>query len=357
MSESRAGHGPRPRGRAVNCAVPHSDNTRDGRTSEVLPKPPAAGARTIRRPALEGRGAGSVLTYNNNRLYARFSGAFSNWSYVSKPRPRLPARVDRFRNRARSKRPVRRPMSQISSLGSGVGYGEARSRNYAYNGLHGFDYTPYVPGLQAAAVPVSPCPTSRKSASPRWLALSTPTSAGVDRNSAAGPQASRSSPNVRIVSARPSGQPRWSGPHVSREGGCYHCVLSAATARVSNPKRVRPTRLIRADDLVCHCVESERESLAGGRHLSLGGRCRRGSVSSRRHVGWCDARGTAHFAGWETGSHRHSFVDDAGLVAFAGLPRPRSPGWPPDRPVAELLRDDLRSRRWSPGEHLCDAYA
>ena len=156
---------------------------------------------------------------------------------------------------------------------------EARYANYTYNGLHGFDYTPYVPGLQAACR--ARVERAGRALRPRWLALSTPTSAGVDRNSAAGPQASRSSPNARIVSARPSGQPRWSGPCVSPEGGCYHWLLSAATARVSNPKRVRPTRLIRADDLVCHCVESERESLAGGRHLSLGGRCRRGSVSSR----------------------------------------------------------------------------
>jgi hypothetical protein len=76
-----------------------------------------------------------------------------------------------------------------------------------------------------------------------------------------------------------------------------------------------------------------------------------------RHIRWSDPRGTAHFAGWETGTQRHSLVDEAGLVAFAGLPRPRMSTWPADCPVTELLRDALRSRRWSPGEHLCDAYA
>src|SRR5437764_7341195 len=74
-----------------------------------------------------------------------------------------------------------------------------------------------------------------------------------------------------------------------------------------------------------------------------------------RHVHWADPGGTTHFAGWEAGPQRHSLVD-AGLVSFAGMPRPRRMRWPADRPVAELLRASLRSRRWSPAECLSDAY-
>ncbi|MFL6241845.1 MAG: hypothetical protein ACJ73V_02325 [Acidimicrobiia bacterium] len=75
-----------------------------------------------------------------------------------------------------------------------------------------------------------------------------------------------------------------------------------------------------------------------------------------RHVRWTDPASTTHFAGWEAGPQRHSLVD-AGLVSFAGLPRPQRTRWRADRPVAELLRDSIRSPRWSPAERLCDAYA
>ena len=76
-----------------------------------------------------------------------------------------------------------------------------------------------------------------------------------------------------------------------------------------------------------------------------------------RHLRWCDAGGTAHFAGWETGAPPRVLVDGAGLVACAGLPRPRETDWPASRPVTEILRDAIRTWAWQPHEHLCDAYA
>jgi hypothetical protein len=68
-----------------------------------------------------------------------------------------------------------------------------------------------------------------------------------------------------------------------------------------------------------------------------------------RHTYWSDSRGTAHFAGWEAGPQRRSLVDEVGLVAYAGLPRPQSSCWSADRSVAEVLRVCVRSRDWSPG--------
>jgi hypothetical protein len=74
-----------------------------------------------------------------------------------------------------------------------------------------------------------------------------------------------------------------------------------------------------------------------------------------RHVRWTDSTGTAHFAGWETGPEHHSMVG-GGLVAFAGMPRPRRARWPADRPVAQVLGELLRRGRWIPATELCDAY-
>ena len=94
-----------------------------------------------------------ALTYNTNRLFSLFSRRFANWSYASS---RLQVSTfawicsgpkDGFQD-ARSIARVTAQLDAFRRWGTGDGFAL-----YASSGLNGFDYTPYVPALQAAATP------------------------------------------------------------------------------------------------------------------------------------------------------------------------------------------------------------
>jgi hypothetical protein len=94
-----------------------------------------------------------ALTYNTNRLFSMFSRRLSGWSYASS---RIQVSTiawicsgpkTGFQD-ARSPDYVAAQLAAFRRWGTGDAFA-----NYAYSGLYGFDYTPYVPALQAAAVP------------------------------------------------------------------------------------------------------------------------------------------------------------------------------------------------------------
>jgi hypothetical protein len=95
----------------------------------------------------------TAMTYNTNRLFSLFSRRFSNWAYASSH-----VQVSTFAwisdgagssfEGARSPQEVSQQLSAFRRWGTGDAFA-----NYAYSGLSGFDYTPYVPALQAAAAP------------------------------------------------------------------------------------------------------------------------------------------------------------------------------------------------------------
>jgi hypothetical protein len=94
-----------------------------------------------------------ALTYNTNRLFSMFSRRLSNWSYASNR-----IEVSTFAWICDGPRTgfddPRSPAQVTAQLGAFRRWGTGDSfANYASSGLYGFDYTPYVPALQAAAEP------------------------------------------------------------------------------------------------------------------------------------------------------------------------------------------------------------
>jgi hypothetical protein len=95
----------------------------------------------------------TALTYNTNRLFAMFSRRFSNWSYASS-RVQVSTIAwisDGDGSSYEAARPpdyVAQQLGAFRRWGTGDAFG-----NYTFSGLYGFDYTPYVPALQAAATP------------------------------------------------------------------------------------------------------------------------------------------------------------------------------------------------------------
>ena len=95
----------------------------------------------------------TAFTYDLNRISAMFSRRLSNWAYAS-------SRIDwgpfAWINAgptpywaARSPAEVAAQLAAFRKWGTGGAFA-----NYAYDGINSsFDYTPYVPGLQAAATP------------------------------------------------------------------------------------------------------------------------------------------------------------------------------------------------------------
>ena len=95
----------------------------------------------------------TAFTYNLNRTAAMFSRRFSNWSYASS-RIQLSAFawIDSGPRTWELARPPEQVAAQLKAFrkwGTGGAFAD-----YAYLGLNSaFDYTPYVPGMQAAATP------------------------------------------------------------------------------------------------------------------------------------------------------------------------------------------------------------
>ena len=94
-----------------------------------------------------------ALNYNTNRLFSMFSRRLSNWSYASS-RVQVSTiawicqgPLTGFQD-ARSPDYVTAQVAAFRRWGTGDAFA-----NYASSGLYGFDYTPYVPALQAAAAP------------------------------------------------------------------------------------------------------------------------------------------------------------------------------------------------------------
>ncbi len=95
----------------------------------------------------------TAFTYDLNRISAMFSRRLSNWAYAS-------SRIDwgpfAWINAGPRPWEAARPPSQVAAQLAAFrkwGTGGAFA-NYAYGGINSsFDYTPYVPGLQAAATP------------------------------------------------------------------------------------------------------------------------------------------------------------------------------------------------------------
>jgi hypothetical protein len=95
-----------------------------------------------------------ALTYNTNRLFSMFSRRLSNWSYASN---RIQVSTfawiadgpkDGYFQSARPPEQVANQLGAFRRWGTGDSFA-----NYASSGLYGFDYTPYVPAMQAAAAP------------------------------------------------------------------------------------------------------------------------------------------------------------------------------------------------------------
>jgi hypothetical protein len=94
----------------------------------------------------------TAFTYDLNRMSAMFSRRLSNWSYASSRLDWGPfAWIDSGPTGYDQARPAPEVATQLAAFrkwGTGGAF-----LNFAYQGLNGFDYTPYVPGIQAAAVP------------------------------------------------------------------------------------------------------------------------------------------------------------------------------------------------------------
>jgi hypothetical protein len=94
----------------------------------------------------------SALMYNANRLYSLFSRRFSNWEYASSRVHVAPfAWIDTGPAPFEASRPpdhVRTQLAAFRKWGAG-----GVVANYAYQPLRNFDYTPWVPAMQGAAVP------------------------------------------------------------------------------------------------------------------------------------------------------------------------------------------------------------
>jgi hypothetical protein len=94
----------------------------------------------------------TALMYDANRLLAMFSRRLSNWAYASSriqlsPFVWIDSGPTGF-DAARDPAYVATQLAAFRRWGMGGAFAD-----FAYTGLHGFDYTPYVAGMQAAAKP------------------------------------------------------------------------------------------------------------------------------------------------------------------------------------------------------------
>ena len=95
----------------------------------------------------------TAFTYDLNRMSAMFSRNLSNWSYASSriywgPFAWINSGPRSF-EASRSPQDVSAQLAAFRKWGTGGAFA-----NYAYGGIStSFDYTPYVPGMQAAAAP------------------------------------------------------------------------------------------------------------------------------------------------------------------------------------------------------------
>ena len=95
----------------------------------------------------------TAFTYNLNSMTAMFSQRLSNWSYASSriylnPMAWINSGTRSF-EQARSPDEVAAQLAAFRKWGTGGAF-----LNYAFGGINnGFDYTPYVPAMQAAATP------------------------------------------------------------------------------------------------------------------------------------------------------------------------------------------------------------
>jgi hypothetical protein len=95
----------------------------------------------------------TAYTYDLNRMSAMFSRRLSNWAYASS---RIGWGPFTWINAGpRSFEAARSPAEVAAQLAAARKWGtNGAFANYAYGGINSsFDYTPYVPGLQAAATP------------------------------------------------------------------------------------------------------------------------------------------------------------------------------------------------------------
>jgi len=94
----------------------------------------------------------SALMYNANRLYSLFSRRFSNWEYASSRVHVAPfAWIDTGPAPFEASRPPEHVRTQLAAFRQWSAGGVFA--NYAYQPLRNFDYTPWVPAMQGAAVP------------------------------------------------------------------------------------------------------------------------------------------------------------------------------------------------------------
>jgi hypothetical protein len=95
----------------------------------------------------------TAFTYDLNRMSAMFSRRLSNWAYASSridwdPFAWINSGPSSF-SYARSPQEVAAQLAAFRKWGTGGAFA-----NFAYGGIQSsFDYTPYVPGMQAAAIP------------------------------------------------------------------------------------------------------------------------------------------------------------------------------------------------------------
>jgi hypothetical protein len=103
-------------------------------------------------PHLKGADWDAALRDDANAVYSLLSRRFSNWAYASSrlhisPFGWISSGTMDF-ERARDPRYVAEQLKAFRKWGSGREFA-----NYAYSGLKGFDYTPYVSAMQAASAP------------------------------------------------------------------------------------------------------------------------------------------------------------------------------------------------------------
>jgi hypothetical protein len=94
----------------------------------------------------------TALQYNANRIYSLLSRRFSGWSYASSRLYLSPfAWIDEGQSEFEKARPPVYVAEQLAAFRKWGTGGEFA--NYAYRGLDGFDYGPYLRAMKAASTP------------------------------------------------------------------------------------------------------------------------------------------------------------------------------------------------------------
>jgi len=104
-------------------------------------------------PHLSSANWDAALQYNANAVYSLLSRRFSNWKYASSrlhlsPFSWISSGGASDFERARDPEYVAEQLAAFRKWGTGREFA-----NYAHNGLRAFDYSPYVPAIQAASAP------------------------------------------------------------------------------------------------------------------------------------------------------------------------------------------------------------